>query len=59
VRCCGRPRLIAVAKNVALAGVKTVTIYDPSPVEIADLGTQVGSGKSRLIPVLPPRGRRG
>lgn len=32
-----------VAKNVALAGVKTVTVYDPSPVEIADLGTQVCS----------------
>lgn len=30
------------AKNVALAGVKSVTIYDPSPVEISDLGTQVG-----------------
>lgn len=30
-----------IAKNVALAGVKTVTVYDPSPVEIADLGTQV------------------
>jgi ubiquitin-activating enzyme E1 len=29
------------AKNIALAGVKTVTVYDPSPVEIADLGTQV------------------
>lgn len=29
-----------IAKNVALAGVKTVTIYDPSAVEIADLGTQ-------------------
>lgn len=32
-----------IAKNVALAGVKTVTVYDPSPVEIADLGTQVRS----------------
>ncbi|KAK8864255.1 hypothetical protein IAR55_001501 [Kwoniella newhampshirensis] len=31
---------VEIAKNVALAGVKTVTIYDPSPVEIADLGTQ-------------------
>lgn len=28
------------AKNVILAGVKSVTIYDPSPVAIADLGTQ-------------------
>ncbi|OXB40053.1 hypothetical protein LQV05_000119 [Cryptococcus neoformans] len=31
---------VEIAKNVALAGVKTVTIYDPSAVEIADLGTQ-------------------
>ncbi|KAL1410395.1 E1 ubiquitin-activating protein [Vanrija albida] len=31
---------VEIAKNVALAGVKSVTIYDPSPVEIADLGTQ-------------------
>ncbi|WWD17448.1 hypothetical protein CI109_101889 [Kwoniella shandongensis] len=31
---------VEIAKNVALAGVKTVTIYDPAPVEIADLGTQ-------------------
>lgn len=29
------------AKNVALAGVKSVTVYDPAPVEVADLGTQV------------------
>lgn len=29
-----------VAKNVILAGVKSVTIFDPSPVAIADLGTQ-------------------
>lgn len=36
-----RWKLNTVAKNVALAGVKTVTVYDPSPVEIADLGTQV------------------
>ncbi|TXT08346.1 uncharacterized protein COLE_05270 [Cutaneotrichosporon oleaginosum] len=31
---------VEIAKNVALAGVKSVTIYDPAPVEIADLGTQ-------------------
>jgi molybdopterin/thiamine biosynthesis adenylyltransferase len=34
--------MVCSAKNVALAGVKSVTIYDPSRVEIADLGTQVG-----------------
>ena len=28
------------AKNVILAGVKAVALYDPSPVEIKDLGTQ-------------------
>ncbi|OLY85617.1 Ubiquitin-activating enzyme E1 1 [Smittium mucronatum] len=29
-----------IAKNVALAGVKSVTLYDPAPVTIQDLGTQ-------------------
>jgi len=29
------------AKNVVLAGVKSVTIFDPEPVTIQDLGTQV------------------
>jgi len=31
---------VEVAKNVILAGVKAVTVYDPSPVELADLGAQ-------------------
>ncbi|RSH82231.1 hypothetical protein EHS25_005941 [Saitozyma podzolica] len=31
---------VEIAKNVALAGVKSVTIYDPKPVEVADLSTQ-------------------
>lgn len=29
------------AKNIVLAGVKSVTIFDPEPVSIQDLGTQV------------------
>ena len=29
------------AKNIALAGVKSLTIFDPEPVTIKDLGTQV------------------
>jgi len=29
------------AKNVVLAGVKSVTLYDPEPVTIQDLSTQV------------------
>ncbi|WFD35228.1 E1 ubiquitin-activating enzyme [Malassezia cuniculi] len=29
-----------IAKNVALAGVKSVTLYDPAPVVLEDLGTQ-------------------
>ncbi|KAJ1745380.1 E1 ubiquitin-activating protein, partial [Coemansia sp. RSA 1591] len=29
-----------VAKNIVLAGVKSVTLYDPSPVVISDLSTQ-------------------
>ena len=28
------------AKNVILAGVKSVTLYDPAPVELYDLATQ-------------------
>lgn len=31
---------IEIAKNVALAGVKSMTIHDPSPVEITDLSSQ-------------------
>lgn len=30
-----------IAKNVVLAGVKSVTLYDPTPVEITDLSAQV------------------
>jgi molybdopterin/thiamine biosynthesis adenylyltransferase len=29
------------AKNVILAGVKSVTIYDPEPVTLQDLSSQV------------------
>ncbi|KAN0062349.1 E1 ubiquitin-activating protein [Thecaphora frezii] len=29
-----------VAKNIALAGVKSITLFDPTPVSIADLSTQ-------------------
>lgn len=29
-----------IAKNVALAGVKSITLYDPNPVKIEDLSTQ-------------------
>ncbi|KKA27557.1 hypothetical protein TD95_002401 [Thielaviopsis punctulata] len=31
---------IEIAKNVALAGVKSLTVYDPSPVTVADLSSQ-------------------
>lgn len=31
---------VEIAKNVILAGVKSVTIWDPSPVELADCGAQ-------------------
>lgn len=31
---------VEIAKNICLAGVKSVTLHDPAPVEIADLGTQ-------------------
>lgn len=29
-----------IAKNVCLAGVRSVTLYDPAQVQVADLGTQ-------------------
>lgn len=32
---------MSTAKNVILAGVKSVTVYDPEPVEIQDLSSQV------------------
>ncbi|EEQ40060.1 Ubiquitin-activating enzyme E1 1 [Clavispora lusitaniae] len=31
---------VEIAKNVALAGVKSLSLYDPSPVELHDLSTQ-------------------
>lgn len=31
---------VEIAKNVCLAGVKSVTLFDPSPVELADLSAQ-------------------
>ncbi|ORY81377.1 hypothetical protein BCR37DRAFT_380184 [Protomyces lactucae-debilis] len=31
---------VEIAKNVALAGVKSLTLYDPNPVKIEDLSTQ-------------------
>lgn len=31
---------VEVAKNIALAGVKSLTLYDPAPVEIANLSSQ-------------------
>ena len=45
--CEGRSRFLSrklirfAAKNIALAGVKSLTIFDPEPVTIRDLGTQV------------------
>ena len=32
---------VEIAKNVILAGVKAVTLHDPEPTKIEDLGTQV------------------
>ncbi|KAI1918914.1 E1 ubiquitin-activating protein [Ophidiomyces ophidiicola] len=31
---------VEIAKNIALAGVKSLTLYDPTPVQIADLSSQ-------------------
>lgn len=37
------------AKNVVLAGVKSVTLYDPEPVQLEDLGTQVRCDLPRFL----------
>ncbi|TFK27024.1 ubiquitin activating enzyme [Coprinopsis marcescibilis] len=49
---------VEIAKNIALAGVKSVTIYDPEPVTIQDLSSQFflreeDIGKSRAAATLP------
>ncbi|PVG03605.1 putative UBA1-ubiquitin-protein ligase, E1-like enzyme [Serendipita vermifera] len=49
---------VEIAKDLCLAGVKSVTIYDPDPVEIHDLGSQfflreIDVGKSRADATLP------
>jgi ubiquitin-activating enzyme E1 len=31
---------VEIAKNIALAGVKSLTLYDPTPVHISDLSSQ-------------------
>lgn len=31
---------VEVSKNIALAGVKSLTLYDPAPVQLADLSSQ-------------------
>jgi molybdopterin/thiamine biosynthesis adenylyltransferase len=36
-----RSSIVITAKNIVLAGVKSVTIYDPEPVTVQDLSTQV------------------
>ncbi|PWN37268.1 ubiquitin-activating enzyme E1 [Meira miltonrushii] len=51
---------VEIAKNICLAGVKSVTIYDPASVTVADLSTQfflrpedVGSSKTRAQVTAP------
>ncbi|PFH52661.1 hypothetical protein AMATHDRAFT_74124 [Amanita thiersii Skay4041] len=49
---------VEIAKNVVLAGVKSVTIYDPNPVTVQDLSSQFflrqdDIGKSRAEATLP------
>ncbi|THH32904.1 hypothetical protein EUX98_g1245 [Antrodiella citrinella] len=49
---------VEIAKNIILAGVKSVTVFDPEPVEIADLSTQFflrqeDIGKSRADAGVP------
>ena len=40
---------VEIAKNVVLGGVKSVTLHDNSPVQIADLGAQVGLLSQRAL----------
>ncbi|KAF9057412.1 ubiquitin activating enzyme [Panaeolus papilionaceus] len=49
---------VEIAKNIVLAGVKSVTIYDPEPVTIQDMSSQFflrseDIGKSRAAATLP------
>jgi len=49
---------VEIAKNIVLAGVKSVTLYDPEPVQVQDLGTQFflresDVGKPRAAATLP------
>ncbi|EFI27654.1 ubiquitin activating enzyme [Coprinopsis cinerea okayama7 len=49
---------VEIAKNIVLAGVKSVTLYDPEPVTISDLSSQFflreeDVGKSRAAATLP------
>ncbi|KAF8341326.1 ubiquitin activating enzyme [Cantharellus anzutake] len=49
---------VEIAKNIALAGVKSVSVYDPEPVTLEDLGTQFflrssDIGKSRADAAAP------
>ncbi|KAF4619394.1 hypothetical protein D9613_005526 [Agrocybe pediades] len=49
---------VEIAKNIVLAGVKSVTIYDPEPVTVQDLSTQFflraeDVGKPRAAATLP------
>ncbi|VDB90166.1 unnamed protein product [Peniophora sp. CBMAI 1063] len=49
---------VEIAKNIVLAGVKSVTIYDPEPVRLQDLSTQFflqegDVGKSRADAAVP------
>ncbi|GAB1519654.1 E1 ubiquitin-activating protein [Rhizoctonia solani] len=49
---------VEIAKNIVLAGVKSVTLFDPEPVQVQDLGTQFflresDVGKPRAAATLP------
>lgn len=41
--------IVTAAKNVVLAGVKSVTLYDPEPAQISDLSTQVTMTRRQRI----------
>ncbi|KAI5952453.1 UBA1 [Candida jiufengensis] len=39
---------VEIAKNIALAGVKSLSLYDPSPIEIQDLSTQFFLSENKI-----------
>ena len=48
---------VEIAKNIALAGVKSLTLYDPTPIAIADLSSGLFAAQGILIALIERDGR--